>query len=404
MKKLTYTVVLVSVAILSVCWIIKSPALASNPQQATPEDQTKAIVAAANDFLNTLSTEQRKAVQFEFLRPKVASPTQFDMSRMRGGPPGGKRPGNGDTSGRPPDQRPDNDDNGPRGGPPASGEQYGKAVWSNFPINITARPGIEIGSLDAKQRRAAIHLLEVVLSTKGFEKVQQIMGSDQALADAGTDVTAGANHYLFAIFGTPDNTKPWMLEFGGHHLGLNIVIAAGRGALTPTLTGAQPAVYSSGGKTIRVLAQENDQAFALLNSFNDDQRKKAILNYKVRDLVLGPGHDGQTIVAEGLKGSDMNPQQREMMLNLIAEWAGIISKPYQDVRMTDLKAGLNETYFAWSGPATHAQGRNGTSYYRIQGPKVIIEFAPQAMGGLDNHVHTIYRDPTNEYGSSYTTQ
>jgi hypothetical protein len=100
----------------------------------------------------------------------------------------------------------------------------------------------------------------------------------------------------------------------------------------------------------------------------------------------------------------MNPQQREMMLNLIAEWAGIISKPYQDVRMADLKAGLNETYFAWSGPATHAQGRNGTSYYRIQGPKVIIEFAPQAMGGLDNHVHTIYRDPTNEYGSSYTTK
>jgi hypothetical protein len=70
-----------------------------------------------------------------------------------------------------------------------------------------------------------------------------------------------------------------------------------------------------------------------------------------------------------------------------------------------LRAEINDTYFAWSGPITHAAGRNGTAYYRIQGPKVIIEFAPQAtMGDTDNHVHTIYRDPSNEYGSAYTTQ
>jgi len=47
-----------------------------------------------------------------------------------------------------------------------------------------------------------------------------------------------------------------------------------------------------------VLAQENDKAFALLNALEPAQRKQAILGYRVNDLVLGPGHAGQTIQPE----------------------------------------------------------------------------------------------------------
>ena len=411
MKQLKYIIpALAAIALYG--WLYRTPAMARYQQQGSPEVQTKAIVSAANDFLNALSADQRKIVQFEFLRPKVATATQFNMANMRrgpGGPPGGVRaPVNGDTAHRPPNdhgnQRPGNG-NGLSGGRPASGEQYGKAIWSNFPVSITTRPGIELGSLGAKQRTAAMQLLQLLLSTKGYEKVQEIMGSDQALADGGTDFVAGKDHYLIAVFGSPDTTKPWMVEFGGHHLGLNVVISGAHGALTPTLTGAQPAVYILDGKTVRVLAQENDKAFDLLNSLNDSERKKAILNYHVGDLVLGPGHDGQAIVPEGLKASEMTVKQREMLLGLIAEWAGIINNAYQKEHLTNLRAGLNDTYFAWSGPTTHTPGRNGTAYYRIQGPKVIIEFAPQGTNGdLDNHVHTIYRDPTNEYSSAYTTK
>jgi hypothetical protein len=32
----------------------------------------------------------------------------------------------------------------------------------------------------------------------------------------------------------------------------------------------------------------------------------------------------------------------------------------------------------------------------VQGPTIVIEYAPQ--GGVD-HIHTIYRDPTNDYGA-----
>ena len=286
-------------------WLDRTPLLAESRAPDGSLTQTKAIVDAAKAFLASLSPEQRKGIQFDFERPKAASATQFDMASM-GRPASGKPPGNkqaeSDTTSHRPSlngQLPRNNGS-ERAGAPASGEQYGKAIWSNFPVSITKRPGIELGILSVPQRALADRLLKLALSPAGFEKIRQIMGSDQKLADAGTDFIAGKDHYLIGIFGTPEINKPWMIEFGGHHLGLNIVIAGKNAAMTPTLTGAQPAVYTANGKTVRVLAAENDLAFNLINSLGAEEKKKAILNYKIGDLILGPGHDGETIVPEGI--------------------------------------------------------------------------------------------------------
>jgi hypothetical protein len=283
------------------------------------------------------------------------------------------------------------------------GEQYGQAVWSNYPVSDVLRTGLRLGTLTAQQHTAAMHLLQTVLSPTGYQKMLEIMGSDQALTDAGTNFASGEAVYTIGIFGEPSATKPWMLEFGGHHLALNIVIVGPGGTMTPTLTGAQPSVYMRGGKTVRVLAQENDTAFALLDALDEKQKKQAILNYEVNDLVLGPGQAGKQIQPEGLKASEMSAKQRTMLLNVIAQWAGIVNDAYAKSRMTEIEADLNDTYFAWSGPLTHAPGKNGSSYYRIQGPRPVIEFSPQGVGDDPTmHVHTIYRDPTNDYGVKLT--
>ncbi len=101
----------------------------------------------------------------------------------------------------------------------------------------------------------------------------------------------------------------------------------------------------------------------------------------------------------------MTLNQKETLADLIWQWAGIINNAYLKPRMEEIKAGLDDTYFAWSGPATHQRGKNGSSYYRIQGPRVIIEFSPQGVGGDPTmHVHTIYRDPLNNYGNAFTTK
>ena len=282
------------------------------------------------------------------------------------------------------------------------GEHYGHAIWSNYPVSDVPRPGLRLSNLSAAQRDAAMHLLQVALSPKGYQKILDIMGSDEALSKSGMPYCSGAACYTIGIFGEPSTAKPWMLEFGGHHLGLNITMLGEHGVMTPTLTGAQPAVYSSNGKSVRVLAEENDKAFALLKALDDSQRKQAILNYRVDDLVVGPGHAGETIQPEGLKAAAMNEKQQAMLLDVISEWAGIINDAYAQPRMAEIKAGLAETYFAWSGPTTYEPKKNGTSYYRIQGPKLIIDFSPQGVGGdTTMHVHTMYRAPTNDYGRAF---
>jgi hypothetical protein len=93
----------------------------------------------------------------------------------------------------------------------------------------------------------------------------------------------------------------------------------------------------------------------------------------------------------------MNVTRWAILLDLIAEWAGIINKNSADSRMAQMKAELNETWFAWSGATTGSAGSNITAYYRIQGPHLVIENAPQNDAPA-NHVHTIHRDPANDYG------
>lgn len=315
--------------------------------------------------------------------------------------------------------------------------------WSNLPVAMVPRAGISIKDMTPAQRTAEMALLAAVLSPRGLEKVQQIMQGDEVLKSqpdngppggrgggpppAGRDgappfgrdggpppfarggpppgggpgggVQFGKDLYYLSILGKPSEKDPWMIQFGGHHLAVNITIAGERGVLTPTLTGAQPSLYTLNGKTVRPLGQESDKGIALLRSLDESRRKQAILSYRVADLVLGPGHDGETIQPEGLRASGMTEKQRAMLIDLIGEWAGIVHESAAAARMAQLKSEINETWFAWSGSTSVDAGKNISAYYRIQGPHLVIEYAPQGMGGDPSmHVHTMYRDPTNDYG------
>jgi hypothetical protein len=319
---------------------------------AGAQTATSRIVSAAQNFLSTLDKTQRQKVLFA-----------FDDEKQR-------------------------------------------ARWSNFPTAMAPRAGLSLKELNTAQRSAALALVSSALSRRGFEKVQQIMEGDQLLkTNEGNNALFGKDLYYISILGTPSEKDPWILQFGGHHLALNITIAGERGVLTPTLTGAQPALYTIDGKTVRPLGQESDKAFALLNALDETQRKQAILSYRLADLVLGPGQDGKIIQPEGLKASAMNERQRAMLLDVISEWSGIIHESAAAARMTEIKAGLEETWFAWSGPTSVTPGSNITAYYRIQGPKLVIEYAPQRLGGDPSmHIHTMYRDPTNDYGQRLTAK
>jgi hypothetical protein len=229
----------------------------------------------------------------------------------------------------------------------------------------------------------------------------QVVDADQLLEERsaptrkpGAPVRFGRVEYYVAILGKPSTTDRWMIQFGGHHLAINVTVAGGENVLAPTHTGAQPASYQLEGRMVRPLGEENDKAFALVNALTDEQRKQAVLGFEVRNLVLGPGADGKTIAPEGVRVSTFNPAQRKMLVDLTREWVGIVGDQAATARMKEIESGLGETYFAWAGPTTNGKG----AYFRVHGPAVFIEYAPQGSGDTNiDHIHTIYRDPTNDY-------
>jgi hypothetical protein len=292
-----------------------------------------------------------------------------------------------------------------------------RARWSNLPSPMFERKGLRIGDFTPPQRAALTSLLQTALSAGGYRKVIDIMRGDEVLrtnprggggarggatggggggrGPGGGGLMFGQDEYFISFLGTPSTTTPWMLQYGGHHLAVNLTLSGSQASMTPSLPAAQPATFTLEGREIRPLGQENDKAFALINALNDEQRKQAILGSRVADLVLGPGQDGRTIQPEGILASALAAPQQTMLLELVREWAGIMNDSMANVRMAEIRANLAQTYFAWSGPTTNGSA----AYFRIQGPTLVIEYAPQ--GGVD-HIHTIYRDPTNDYGAKFT--
>jgi hypothetical protein len=256
--------------------------------------------------------------------------------------------------------------------------------------------GLRMGDLKPTQRDAVMNLLATALSKMGYAKVVGIVESDEVLKQESTSGAPrfGRDEYYLSFMGKPSTTEPWMIQFGGHHLALNITIAGKEGVLTPSLIAVQPAKFTLNGKTVRPMGRETDKALELIQALTDEQRKQAILGSQMRDLVLGPGHDGETIQPEGIQASLLNEGQRKLLLELAAEWSGIIHDTAAAKKMQEIQAHLADTWFAWSGPL-----EAGKAYFRIQGPTVIIEYAPQKLGGdVTMHLHSMYRDPTNDYG------
>jgi hypothetical protein len=270
-----------------------------------------------------------------------------------------------------------------------------KPRWSNLPVTFVPRNGISLGELNKKQRSAALATLAAVLSKQGYQKVIDIMNADDQLVKGKNKMRFGTDHFFLAIFGKPSAMQPWMVQFGGHHLGLNVTLAGKDAVLTPTHTGTQPDVFMRDGKKVRPLGPENDLAFKLVNQLDARQKAVAVRGAKPRNLVLGPGQDDEKVAPEGIKGSALTKEQRGVLLELVGAWVTMLPEDAAKRRLAEIERQLGDTFFAWYGPTA----AGSAVYYRIQGPRVVIEYAPQ---GSTSHIHTVIRDPLNDYGKRLT--
>ncbi len=290
---------------------------------------------------------------------------------------------------------------------PFDGSQ--RVAWHFIPK--PQRKGVQIKDMTEEQRKAAFNLLSSALSEVGYAKSRQIMELESILHELEKDRTDGpirdAQRYYFTLFGAPEPDTRWGLSVEGHHLSLNFVVNRGRVvAHTPAFLGANPAeVKTDTGvgppKGTRTLAKEEDLAFRLLRSFDDEQRKVAVIAEKApREMrAAGEAHPPNT-TPEGLSSRKMSEQQVETLWALVETYLENMPPSIAEARRSEInKAGFGHVHFAWAGASSPGIGH----YYRVQGPTFLIEFIntqPDAQGNPANHIHSIWRNMAGDFGLS----
>ncbi|MEH6797641.1 MAG: DUF3500 domain-containing protein, partial [Rhodococcus sp. (in: high G+C Gram-positive bacteria)] len=155
-------------------------------------------------------------------------------------------------------------------------------------------------------------------------------------------------------------------------------------------------------------------AFAFYNSLTDEQQATLYQGETVANMVCAPGSTCNYPTGTGISGADLTDEQKQLLLDVIANWAGLADEQTTSDALGKIEATLDTTYVNWSGATTYDMTQGDGIYFQISGPNAYVEFAAQqGSAGADvdgvttsgwGHVHTIYRDPTNDYAGSVTQQ
>ncbi|MEM9280941.1 MAG: DUF3500 domain-containing protein [Verrucomicrobiota bacterium] len=271
-----------------------------------------------------------------------------------------------------------------------------KALWTNVPPR-GPQGGVRLGDLNADQLELACNLLATVLSAQGYFKAINIpLADDRLLRNGERRPGFGAEDYWLAIFGTPSATEPWALQFDGHHLAINLAFQGEGMSMSPTFIGTQPRGFELKGEAVEPMRGKDATALGLLRTLGESQQEAAILGKTRGNLVAGAGRDGRVPEPVGVSAGSFNEGQKAALMSVIQLYVEDLPGAFAKRRLTELEKEIPEMTFAWWGPATDG----GDYSYRIQGPTLIIEYAGQDLGGdPHDHLHSIYRDPTNEYGA-----
>lgn len=260
-----------------------------------------------------------------------------------------------------------------------------------------SRNGVSFKELDAKGRDAVHALVKVALSATGYRKIVNIIELEIVLRELATfGFMRGPEKYHLTIHGAPHPRIPRGWRFEGHHLSLNFTLAGDKLAVdTPSFLGANPAEVRSGSrKGLRVLADEEDAARALLGSLGEAQRREAIFSSSpYGDVVTRTAERAQPLDAVGIPATKLGAKQRELLVNLIGVYARTFEPRLAVARMARVqKGGLDAIRFGWAGSTQ----RGKPHYYRIQGPLFLIEYDASQNDG--NHIHTVWRDFNGDFG------
>ena len=267
------------------------------------------------------------------------------------------------------------------------------------------RKGPRFHDFNDTQKAAALDLLKSSLSEEGFRKSKEIMSLEKILRvienDDNDKMPDGKPrrdplNYHFSIFGDPASDAPWGWRFEGHHLSLNFTSSDHKiSAATPTFFGTNPAVIKiTGHKEKEVLKKETALSFKLVNSLSPEQLKKAMFAaIAPKEIITTTQRNVKGFEQKGIFYNDLTSDQQQLFHELIDLYLNNYEKNFSEgYRDKIKKAGIENLSFSWAGSLEPGVA----NYWCIQGPVLLIEYDNTQTNA--NHVHTVVRDPTNDYG------
>jgi len=289
-----------------------------------------------------------------------------------------------------------------------------RTKWTNLPVGMANRPGIRYGDLAESSKVKFHHVLTTLFSSQGYLKTTSIMKLDDILNEVyetayqkkeiDDDLIAelralnwGYGNYYIAIWGKPGDAKPWGFKFAGHHISINLSAVGDHFSVTPFFLGTDPAeVHTTKYAGMRFLSKEEDYGFQLINSLSEQQKAVATLSKDVpQDIITNPQSEQRITTYEGIKASDLTPEQQKFLKYIIEEYINNLEHEKAHEYLDKFYAtALDSIYFAWIGSYVAQKPH----YYVINSPDFLIEYDNMGFQRNGNHIHSIWREKGNDFG------
>ncbi len=283
-------------------------------------------------------------------------------------------------------------------------------LWANQHFYV--RQGVGFDEMDNSQRELAFGLLKASFSDKGLKRSQDVMKLNYSLGELANNFEE-LNEWLYwiTIMGEPSATEPWGWQIDGHHLIINYFVLGDQVVMSPVFLGSEPPIATTGKfKGLAVMQDEQEAGLQMINSLNDAQLKQAVIETgKTGNNILSEAFKDHIVLDyAGIRGDALTSNQQKLLLAVVEEYVGNMDQGHARVKMDEVKAHIDETYFAWIG----GHEADSVFYYRVQSPVLLIEFDhinPTFLPGprvpTRQHVHSMLRTPNgNDYGKDLLRQ
>jgi hypothetical protein len=283
--------------------------------------------------------------------------------------------------------------------------------WSNLPAAMSARNGLSWGNLSTAQKTAARALILTAVGNTGNALHLGMQAADDVLVSQyGASSSYGNGNYHIALYGTPSASGFWVLQLTGHHLTYHVAFNGGVRSQTPMFLGIEPkGAFTLGGTAYDPMQTQREAVAALGTALTSVAG--AALSGTYADLVIGPGGGGGGLEGTYPKSYPTGTSNRGVLFGALStadqEKVRAVIRAYVNTSATEnatellaaylADAALAQTYVAYAGAGDI--NTNG-SYFRIDGPRVWIEYSVQRgiLINTDIHPHTIWRDKSGDFG------